>query len=108
MHNHGNLVVQLQYTTGADSSRLRCKIDAVGASSSAYTTSSKRRCYCIIPTYQWERSDDGGANYSPIGGATSATYTTPTLVFANDNLDRYRAVVSLVGSQHLLHHTIEN
>ena len=51
------------------------------------------------PTYQWERSDDGGANYSPITGATSATYTTPTLVFANDNLDRYRAVVSLVGSQ---------
>jgi len=51
------------------------------------------------PTYQWERSDDGGANYSPITGANSATYTTPTLVFANDNLDRFRAVVSLVGSQ---------
>ena len=51
------------------------------------------------PTYQWERSDDGGSNYSPITGATSATYTTPTLVFANDSLDRYRVVVSLVGSQ---------
>ena len=51
------------------------------------------------PTYQWERSDDGGANYAPVGGATSAAYTTPTLVFANDNLDRYRSVVSLVGSQ---------
>ncbi len=50
------------------------------------------------PTYQWERSDDGGANYAPIGGATSAAYTTPTLVFANDNADRYRSVVSLVGS----------
>ena len=50
------------------------------------------------PTYQWERSDDGGANYAPVGGATSAAYTTPTLVFANDNADRYRSVVSLVGS----------
>ena len=49
-------------------------------------------------TYQWERSDDGGANYAPIGSATSASYTTPTLVFANDNLDRYRVVVSLVGA----------
>ena len=49
-------------------------------------------------TYQWERSDDGGANYAPIGSATSATYTTPTLVFANDNLDRYRVVASLVGA----------
>jgi plastocyanin len=50
------------------------------------------------PTFQWERSDDGGANYAPVGGATSAAYTTPTLVFANDNADRYRSVVSLVGS----------
>ena len=38
-------------------------------------------------TYQWERSDDGGANYAPVTGATNASYTTPTLVFANDNLD---------------------
>ena len=49
-------------------------------------------------TYQWERSDDGGVNYSPLTGATNASYTTPTLVFANDNADRYRAVASLVGA----------
>ena len=49
-------------------------------------------------TYQWERSDDGGSNYSPVGGATSATYTTPTLVYANDGGDYYRCVASLVGS----------
>ena len=49
-------------------------------------------------TYQWERSDDGGANYVPVSGATNATYITPTLVFANDNADRYRAVASLVGA----------
>ena len=34
-----------------------------------------------------------------MGGATSASYTTPTLVFADDNADRYRAVASLVGAQ---------
>jgi len=50
------------------------------------------------PTYQWERSDDNGSNYSPVGGATNAAYTTPTLVHANDDDDRYRCVVSLVGS----------
>ena len=50
-------------------------------------------------TYQWERSDDGGANYTSVGGTgQAATFTTPTLVFANDNADRYRVVTSLVGS----------
>ena len=50
-------------------------------------------------TYQWERSDDGGANYASVGATgQAATFTTPTLVFANDNLDRYRVVASLVGS----------
>ena len=41
-------------------------------------------------------------------GATSATYTTPTLVFANDNLDRYRVVASLVGAAAILLHHMEN
>ena len=49
-------------------------------------------------TYQWERSDDGGVNYTTVGSATNAAYTTPTLVFANDDADRYRVVTSLVGS----------
>ena len=50
------------------------------------------------PTYQWERSDDGGANYSAIAGASNASYVTPPLVYADDNDDRYRCVISLVGS----------
>ena len=106
----------------------RCVISAVGAATPATTNAvvlTVQRTFSIISqpvnatanegatanftvtvstssgsaTYQWERSDDGGSNYSPITGANSATYTTPTLVFANDTLDRYRAVVSLVGSQ---------
>ena len=105
----------------------RCVISAVGAATPATTnavTLTVLRTFSIISqpvnatanegatanftvtvstssgsaTYQWERSDDGGANYAPIGSATSATYTTPTLVFANDNLDRYRVVASLVGA----------
>ena len=51
-------------------------------------------------TYQWERSDDAGANYASVGASgQAATFTTPTLVFADDNADRYRAVASLVGAQ---------
>ena len=50
------------------------------------------------PTYQWERSDDGGSNYAAVPGATNSTYTTPTLVYADDANDRYRCVVSLEGS----------
>ena len=116
-------------TTYADDhqDKYRCKIDAVGASSSVYTNAvdlTVLRTFSITsqpanvtanegatasftvaasgssgtPTYQWERSDDGGNNYTTVAGATSATYTTPTLTFAADNNDRYRSVVSLVGS----------
>ena len=50
-------------------------------------------------TYQWERSDDAGANYASVGATgQTAAFTTPTLVFANDNADRYRVVASLVGA----------
>ena len=108
--------------------KYRCVISAVGAASSATTDVADLTVYRTFqitaqpsnataneggtanfavttsassgtPTYQWERSDDGGSNYSPIAGGTSATYTTPTLVFANDNLDRYRTVVRLFGAQ---------
>jgi plastocyanin len=116
-------------TTYADDhqDKYRCKIDAVGASVSAYTNAvdlTVLRTFSITsqpanvtanegatasftvaasgssgtPTYQWERSDDGGNNYTTVAGATSASYTTPTLTFAADNNDRYRSVVSLVGS----------
>ena len=105
----------------------RCKLDATGASASAYTnnaTLTVQRTFSITaqpsnptanegataafsitatsssgtPTYQWERSDDNGSNYASVGGATNNTYTTPTLVHADDDDDRYRCVVSLVGS----------
>ena len=105
----------------------RCVISAVGAASDATTnavTLTVLRTFSITsqptnatanegataqfvvaastssgtPTYQWERSDDGGVNYTTVAGATTATYTTPTLVFANDNADRYKVVVSLVGA----------
>lgn len=37
-----------------------------------------------FPTIQWERSDDGGANYRPINGANSATYTIDRVSQADD------------------------
>jgi len=44
-------------------------------------------------TYQWQVSTDGGANWSNIGGATSATYNiTGTTTGMNNN--RYRCIVS--------------
>ena len=105
----------------------RCEVNAPGASAPVYSntvTLTVQRTFTITsqpanttgnegstaslsiavnassgtPTYQWERSDDGGANYSPVSGATSSTYITPTLVYADDNDDRYRCVVSLTGS----------
>ena len=114
------------YATDHDD-QYRCVISAVGASLDATTnavTLTVLRTFSITtqpsnptsqeggtasfsistssssgtPTYQWERSDDNGSNYSPVGGATNASYTTPTLVHANDDDDRYRCVVSLVGS----------
>jgi hypothetical protein len=105
----------------------RCKLDAVGAATPAYTnnvTLTVLRVYSITaqpanqtanengtasfsitvtatsgaPSYQWQRSDDNGANYANISGATNATYTTPPLIYAQDNDDRYRCLVDLVGS----------
>ena len=40
-------------------------------------------------TYQWQKSDDE-EKLSNIGGATSASYTTGTLSYSNDNGDLYR------------------
>ena len=51
-------------------------------------------------TYQWEKAESTNvANYTPVSGATNASYTTPTLVYVDDNADRYRCVLSLVGAQ---------
>jgi hypothetical protein len=45
-----------------------------------------------VLTYQWQKSTDGGSNWSDIGSATSANYTTGTLVLG-DNTSKYRCVV---------------
>ena len=43
------------------------------------------------PTVQWQVSTDGGSSWADIGGATSGSYTTPTLT-AGDDGKQYRAV----------------
>lgn len=43
------------------------------------------------PTVQWQLSTDGGSSWSDIGGATAASYTTPTLLLSDDQ-NQYRAV----------------
>ena len=45
------------------------------------------------PTVQWQLSTDGGSSWADIGGATSGSYTTPTLT-AGDDGNQYRAVWS--------------
>ena len=42
------------------------------------------------PTVQWQESSDGGANFTDIGGATSATYTFTPVVGQNGH--KFRAV----------------
>ena len=88
----GTLVVFRTYSITAQPSNPTANEGAT-ASFSISTTSSSG-----TPTYQWERSDDNGSNYTTVAGATNASYTTPTLVHANDDEDRYRCVVSLAGS----------
>ena len=55
-------------------------------------------------TFQWSKSDNG-VDYNTIPGATSATYTTPALVFADDNDDRFKCTLSLVGAENSLETT---
>ena len=45
-------------------------------------------------SYQWQRQTKGTGSYVDISGADEASYTTPALTVADNNLDRYRAVVS--------------
>ena len=90
--NAVTLTVQRTYSITAQPSNVTA--NEGGTATFAITTSTSSGA----PTYQWERSDDNGANYAPVGGATSASYTTPTLVYATDGNDRYRCVASLVGA----------
>ena len=49
-------------------------------------------------TLQWQRSSDGGTSWSPIGGASGASYTTGTLSVA-DSGTRYRVTATDVNGQ---------
>ena len=44
-------------------------------------------------SYQWQSSTNGGSSFADMGGATSASYTTPVTALA-DSGTRYRVVVS--------------
>jgi hypothetical protein len=43
-------------------------------------------------SYQWQIQQSGAGAWSNVSGATSASYTTGTLVAADDNTDKYRCV----------------
>ena len=46
-------------------------------------------------SYQWEKADVlTPTSFSDISGATSSSYTTPSLTIANDNGDKYRVKVT--------------
>jgi len=45
-------------------------------------------------SYQWEKQEAGAGAWVAITGATSATYTTPETVLADDDTDAYRVIVS--------------
>jgi hypothetical protein len=45
------------------------------------------------PVYQWQLSQDGGATWNNINGATHNIYTTPNLQLASDNGNKYRVLV---------------
>ena len=105
----------------------RCKLDATGADAVAHTNAATLTVYRTHSvssepvnatgneggtasftvagttssgshTYQWQKSDDA-VSYTNIPGATAATYQTPSLVFADDNEDRFKCILSLVGAQ---------
>jgi hypothetical protein len=45
-------------------------------------------------SYQWRKQESSGGSFSNISGATLASYTTPTISFANDYNDKYLCVIS--------------
>ncbi len=107
--------------------RFRCKLSAIGADADVFTSAALLTVYrthniTLQPvnatgneggtssytvagntssgshTYQWSKSDNG-VDYNTIPGAVGATYTTPALVFADDNDDRFKCTLSLEGAQ---------
>ncbi len=49
-------------------------------------------------TYQWQKSDDAGSNWADVPSATSASYTTSTLTYADDHSDQYRCKLDATGA----------
>ena len=47
------------------------------------------------PTYQWQISKNGGVTFSNIVGAIQPNYTTPNLVLATDNGNKYRMIATV-------------
>ena len=47
--------------------------------------------------YQWQKSVDGGGNFTDVNGASSSALTLSNLT-TSDNLSRFRAVLSATGS----------
>ena len=45
-------------------------------------------------SYQWQKSDNAGVDWSNISGATSSSYTTAATVRTTDNDDQFRCVVT--------------
>lgn len=50
-------------------------------------------CSSGSPTFQWQKSTNGGGTFTDVASATSASYTTPLLV-AGDNGAQFRARVT--------------
>lgn len=45
-------------------------------------------------SYQWQKSDNAGVDWSNISGATATSYTTPATVRTTDNNDQFRCVIT--------------
>jgi len=48
-------------------------------------------------SYQWQKQESGVGAWANVSGATSSSYTTGTLTYADDNTDKYRCVATGPG-----------
>lgn len=58
-------------------------------------------------SYQWQKQEGGAGAWATIVGATSASYTTPVTVLADDDGDNYRVVVSSSGATSVTSDAVE-
>lgn len=90
------LVVALVFQPAAAGPTITDEPDAVTAYSGQTAQFTVAATGTGTLTYQWERSTNGGTSYSNVSGGsggTTATYTTPTLGFTENNY-LYRCVVT--------------